>query len=229
MGGVNVKITMIERVLQLVAPHPCSGCAKVGTLLCHNCKNNIIEEPFFGCILCGKPKLSGICDFHQTPLARAFTVGSRTGTLEILINKYKFEHAKAAVFPLAELLDETLPVLPSGIEIIPIPTVRSHIRERGYDQVDLLARQFGSLRNIPITRAITRRNKATQHKVGKNEREAQAGAAFVLPEGYSLQGKVVLLLDDVVTTGATLQAAATLLQGAGATVWAASLAYQPLD
>lgn len=229
MGGVNVKITMIERVLRIVAPHPCSGCAKVGTLLCHDCKNNIIEEPFFGCILCGSPKIGGICGFHQAPLSRAFTVGQRTGTLEILINKYKFEHAKSAVFPLAELLNESLPVLPSDIALVPIPTVRSHIRERGYDQVDILAQQFGFLRNIPVTRAIARRNKATQHKVGRDERETQAEAAFVLSDDYSLNGRTLLLLDDVVTTGATLQAAAALLRNAGATVWAASLAYQPLD
>jgi ComF family protein len=229
MGGVNVKITMIERVLQLVAPHPCSGCAKVGTLLCHNCKNNIIEEPFFGCILCGKPKLSGICDFHQTPLARAFTVGSRTGTLEILINKYKFEHAKAAVFPLAELLHEALPQLPSDIQIIPVPTVTSHIRQRGYDHIDLIARYLASMRQLPISRVLLRKTKDTQHTVNKYNRIKQARNAFRLRPNTLLEGQIVLLLDDVVTTGSTLSAAAKLLHDAGATVWVATLAYQPLD
>lgn len=229
MGGENVKNTIVERVLQIVAPHPCSGCVKVGTLLCHDCKNNIVHEPFFGCILCAAPQISGICGIHNSPISRAFTVGTRTGALKTLINRYKFEHTKAALYPLAELLDEALPLFPSSIELVPIPTVRSHIRERGYDHVDLLARQFSAIREIPIMRALRRQNNKTQHVVGKSERESQAKDAFTMRPGFSVQGKTLLLLDDIVTTGATLQAAAITLRNAGAIVWVATLAYHPLD
>lgn len=229
MGGENVKNTIVERVLQIVAPHPCSGCAKVGTLLCPDCKNNIIHEPFLGCILCAAPQISGICRVHDSPIARAFTVGARTGTLKTLINRYKFEHTKAAVYPLAELFDEMLPILPSTIELVPIPTVRSHIRERGYDHVDLLVRQLSIVRELPVARVLRRRSNKTQHIVGKRERESQAEGAFVVRPGFLLKGKTLLLVDDIVTTGATLQAAALVLRNAGATVWVATLAYQPLD
>jgi len=229
MGGVNVKNTMVERVLHIIAPHPCSGCGKVGVVLCEDCKNDIISEPFLGCILCGVPQRDGICPSHTSSITRSFTVSERIGALEQLINRYKFEHVKAAALPLAQLLDETLPLFPEVIELIPIPTVRSHIRERGYDQVELLARFISSMRDIPIRRVLMRRTNKTQHTVGRDERLMQASDAFCLKSPSFLHGKTVLLLDDVVTTGATLESAAKLLKAAGATVWTATLARQPLD
>ncbi len=229
MGGVNVKITMTERVLQIVAPHPCSGCAKVGTILCHNCKYDIIHEPFLGCILCGKPQIDGICAHHDAPIEKALTVSSRTGALEVTINRLKFQNTKAAARALAELFVEFLPILPSGIQIVPIPTVRSHIRQRGYDQVDLIARRLAYLRELPINRALIRTTNDTQHLVGKEARQEQSLKAFSLNDKVSLKGVHVLLLDDIVTTGSTLLAAANLLHEAGATIWVATLAYQPLD
>ena len=96
MGGLNVKITMIQRVLQTVAPHPCSGCAKIGTLLCDDCKYDINHEPFLGCILCAKPHEDGICADHLTAFSQVFVAGERTGALEVLINALKFHNTKAA-------------------------------------------------------------------------------------------------------------------------------------
>ena len=231
MGGLNVKITMIERVLQIVAPHPCSGCAKVGSVLCDDCKYDIISEPFMGCILCGRPEISGICVAHDSSIARAFTVSSRTGSLEAAINRLKFQNTKAAAGTLAELLHTSLPLLPSDIQIVPIPTVRSHIRQRGYDHVALIVRHLAAFRGVPITQALRRKSNATQHTVGKKERIAQSKQAFTLSEASknALSGQLVLLVDDIVTTGSTLQSAAKLLHEAGATVWVATLAYQPLD
>jgi ComF family protein len=229
MGGVNVKITMIERVLQIIAPHPCSGCGKMGAILCEDCKYDIIHEPFLGCILCGTPQKDGICSLHASSIQRAFTVGLRTGALEDVINRLKFHNTKAAGYTLGGLLDDALPILPRGIYIVPIPTVTSHIRQRGYDQVEVIVRQFATLRNLPIKRFLKRATKDTQHVVGKSTRQKQSAKAFALRPGARVKGANILLIDDVVTTGSTLSAAADILSKAGATVWVAALAYQPLD
>jgi len=229
MGGINVKITMIERILRILAPHPCSGCGKLGTILCLDCKYNITHEPFVGCILCGKPENNGICTSHNSPIERAFTVSSRTGALEDAINRLKFHNTKAAAASLAELFHESLPSLPADIQLVPIPTVRSHIRQRGYDHVELIVSQFAALRHLPIARPLLRKTRTTQHTVGKDARRSQSAEAFGLNEDDSLLGTRVLLVDDIVTTGSTLVAAAQLLKNAGATVWVATLAYQPLD
>lgn len=230
MGGLNVKNTIVERVLQIIAPHPCSGCGKVGVVLCDDCKYDIIHEPFLGCSLCGAPQPLGICESHGASIARAFIVGQRQGALQDVINRLKFNNVKAATLPLAELLNEYLPCLPDDIQIVPIPTVRSHIRQRGYDQVALLAQQLADIRTIPLHNALRRVTNATQHTaVTKNVRKQQAHQAFSLDTDADLNGKTVLLVDDIVTTGSTLTAAADILSRAGATVWVAALAYQPLD
>ena len=229
MGGLNVKNTMTERVLQIIAPHPCSGCGKVETILCEDCKYDIINEPFVGCILCGAYTPYGICETHNSPIQRAFTVSTRSGALEEVINRLKFSHAKGAARSLAELLDAALPYMPSSALVTVIPTVRSHIRERGYDHIELIARQFTQLRGRVLTPLLTRRTRTTQHTVNRAIRKVQAGAAFEALSATDVGGRIVLLLDDIVTTGSTLQAAADVLKKAGATVWVATLAYQPLD
>jgi len=227
MGGKNVKNTIVERVLQIIAPHPCSGCAKVGVILCQDCKYDIIHEPFLGCILCGKPSPGGVCTAHNSPMTRAFTVSARTGTLEKVINRLKFQHTKQAARCLADLLHQSLPQLPKNTPVIPVPTVRAHIRQRGYDHLELIVRHFATLRSLPLLRAIERTSNATQHTVGRNTRAMQAQRAFRLKDGMQFNGETVLLVDDIVTTGSTLSAAAQLLKDAGAIVWVATLAYQP--
>jgi len=229
MGGLNVKNTIVERVLHIVAPHLCFGCGKVGVILCDNCKYDIIHEPFLGCILCGSPEKDGICQKHDSFIQRAFTISERNGPLEETINRLKFQRTKAAALPLAELLDEYLPYLPGGIILVPIPTVRSHIRQRGYDHVELLTRHLATLRDISMINLLRRVTTTTQHTVGRKEREIQSQDAFAINTNTNLEGMLVLLIDDIVTTGSTLQAAARALSGAGATVWVATLAYQPLD
>lgn len=229
MGGLNVKNTIVEQVLRVIAPHPCCGCGKLGTVLCDDCKYDIIYEPFAGCILCGRPQSDGICNEHNSPIERAFTVSQRSGVLEDVINKFKFQHVKAAASPLADLFNEHLPILPAGVCIVPIPTVRSHIRQRGYDQVELMVQRLAAVRGLPVLRILQRATRTTQHTVGRVERKQQALEAFTFDAAQAVRGKIVLLIDDIVTTGATLEAAAKVLSDAGARIWVATLAYQPLD
>ena len=231
MGGINVKNTIVERVPGIVAPHPCFGCGKIGTLLCDYCKYNIISEPFVGCFICALPNQNGICLQHISPISRCFIVGQREGVLEALINSLKFSHTKAAAYSAALLLHESLPLLPLSTVIVPIPTVSGHIRQRGYDQTLLIAQHFAWLRALPIKRLLTRQNKATQHLLGKDDRLKEAGGAFKLDT--TIRGVApdvpILIIDDIITTGATVSAAANVLKCYSSQVWVGALAYQPLD
>lgn len=230
MGGLNVKNTIVERALQVIAPHYCLGCGKVGSLLCSYCKYNIGEEPFLGCIICGLPSRSGICSVHDSTLERSFIVSERSGVLEATINGLKFHNSKAAAKELAILLDQRLPLLPTNTLIVPIPTVRSHIRQRGYDQVELIARHLSNMRGISIAPLLKRVGTATQHELGKEERRVAAQKAFTLNRMLSVQeGILLLVLDDIITTAATVSAAAETLKPLKGIVMVGALAYQPLD
>jgi len=231
MGGVNVKNTMIEALMQKVAPHPCFGCGKIGTPLCHNCKNNITTEPFVGCILCGKVSPEGLCAQHDAPICKAWVVGERRTVLRRVIDAYKFENVKAASRSLINLLDDTLPVLAVDTVIVPIPTASSHVRQRGYDHLEILARLLSQTRELPTVHLLQRLSTKTQHQLNKRERQQEAVSAFGINKALALDFNTpLLLLDDIITTGSTVASAAQVLSSAGyKTIFVAALAYQPLD
>ena len=220
---------MIDRLLSVVAPHLCCGCGKIGTLLCPNCKYDISTHRLTGCIVCKRPNLVGICMDHNITYKRAWVVGERRDTLRRLIGGFKFQNMKAAATVLAELLNDRLPSLPREIVIVPIPTAPAHIRERGYDHILLIAKYLADSRRLPVETIIGRNNTATQHHANRKDRLTQAQTAFRLNHPPD-PNKIYLLIDDVVTTGATIQQAALLLKNAGATdIWVAAIARQPLD
>lgn len=230
MGGLNVKNTIVERGLQVLAPHYCFSCGKVGSILCDYCKYDIVSEPFLGCIVCGLPSRDGICSKHDSSVERSYVVSERGGPLEAIINSLKFHNLKAAALSLAELLNERLPLLPKDTVIVPIPTVSSHIRQRGYDQVELIARHLAQLRSLPLKHMLVRVGKETQHTLDRRHREIAAEKAFVFNSSIKgVKNVPILLIDDIITTGSTVSQAASQLTSYGSTVWVAAVAYQPLD
>lgn len=222
---------MLDALMAFVAPHHCSGCDKSGTLLCLHCKYDIINEPFALCSSCGKslagPK--GICSNCTVNYQRAWCVADRRDQLERLINSYKFTNARAAYRSLTDLLDTRLPELPDNTVVVPIPTVSSHIRQRGYDHMLLIAREFAKRRKLQLHTGLERATSTKQRAAGRAQRIAQAKAAFAHPKPLD-PTNIYLLVDDVVTTGSTMQYAAKTLIDAGAkSVWVASISRQPLD
>lgn len=225
----NVKITMIDTLLSHLAPHPCYSCGKLGSILCDYCKYDIVSGDFIGCIVCGGLVcLDGVCSTCASVLSKAWCVGDRTDVLRKIIDDYKFERTYEAHKILAALLAARLPILPSDCVIVPIPTISSHIRQRGYDHTLLIAKELARLKDIQVTSLLTRKTNSIQRGQTRKERFRQAKTAFLAAK--PAKDKTILLLDDIVTTGATLQAAATALRENGAKeVWAAVVARQPID
>jgi ComF family protein len=221
---------MIDTLLSIVAPHHCSGCGQIGTLLCDNCKYDIIDEHENVCIVCKKPASNrGVCAHCRVPYERAWTVGERSGSLQRLIGQYKFTYARAAYKPLSDLLDRTISQLPIGTIIVPVPTIASHVRERGYDHILLIAIRFAHIRGLKLHKSLKRSSQTTQRHTSANTRRQQAKRAFEV-RGVIDPAATYLLIDDVATTGATLEFASKELKKAGAQhVWVAAIAYQTLD
>src|SRR3989344_1423885 len=222
---------MIDRLLGFVAPHHCCGCGKIGTLLCSNCEYDIISEPFETCVNCDRQLASakGVCQRCRVAYDRAWCVGRRHDTLQHIIGHYKFTNAKAAHHNLARLLDKRLPQLPSTTVVVPVPTVSLHIRQRGYDHMLLMAKTLSKLRGISVSTDLERQTSTKQRDATRSVRIKQAKAAFICCRPLD-PDITYLLIDDVVTTGATVNYAAAALKAAGATkVWMATISRQPLD
>ena len=221
---------MIDKILSYIAPHHCCSCDRIGTILCDNCKYNITSEIKPRCVVCGRPtRLGNLCTSCQVPYEKVWVVGERAGALQRVIGLYKFERAKSAYKVLGDLLLEILPDLPDDTIIVPIPTVSSHIRERGYDHMLLIAKYIAKSRNLKYQTVLDRITTTKQRQSSAKKRALQAKNAFEVV-GKIDKNVPYLLIDDVMTTGATIKYASKTLQKAGANhVWVAIIARQTLD
>jgi ComF family protein len=220
---------MINNLLQVIAPHHCYGCGKTGAILCENCKYDIEQDSIDACIMCMTPSQPGICKRCETSYSRAWFVGERTDALHDVIDALKFDRVIDAADTIASLLDARLPVLPASTVLVPVPTIRSHVRQRGYDHTLRIAKRLAKLRGLRIEQIIVRYNQRPQRGLSKKERLKQASETFFIC-GDIDQTVNYLVVDDVVTTNATLRYCAEALREAGASdVWVAVAARQPLD
>lgn len=220
---------MVEPLLRHIAPHYCCSCERIGTVLCEYCKYDISSEQLEVCLVCRSPVRGGeaLCKHHVLPYSRAWCAGERSDSLQALIDAYKFDHKRETYQPLGSILDAAVPTLPADIVVVPVPTIKKHIRQRGFDHTEQITRLLAKKRKLTQRSPIERIVSSSQFGKSRRERHAQAKVAFRCTE--SLSGRY-LLVDDVFTTGATLEFAAKALRDAGAEdVWVAVIARQPLE
>lgn len=140
----------------------------------------------------------------------------------------KYRNLRAMAVPLAHLLYDYLVAYPLPTEVVvPVPLHHRRLRERGYSQSGLLAAALGKLANLPLNdRCLIRVRHAPPQTRTSNvdERRTNVIDAFACRD-RGLQGKQVLLIDDVATSGATLDACAAAARAGGATsVWGLTVA-----
>ncbi len=139
------------------------------------------------------------------------------------IHQLKYRNLRALAVPLAKLLQDYLITNPiPGEVMVPVPLHQKRLRERGYHQSRLLAGELGKLINLPVVADYLIRQRHTPPQARTStveERRSNVANAFTC-RNYRLQYKQVLLIDDVTTSGATLNACASALKVVGATsVW----------
>lgn len=138
------------------------------------------------------------------------------GMAKQVVARYKFLRARAAAGPIAEALEHTVPFLPSDTLVTFVPTATRRLRQRGYDQAELIAKEFARARGLRCVRLVTRVSQARQVGATKKQREYQLARAFLVVKPGVCLGRSVIVFDDVVTTGSTLEAIAKVLRSAGA-------------
>ncbi len=218
--------------LDLLFPQKCLGCGKEGFLICPDCQKSLARIIPPVCPRCGRPQPSGIICFHCVNWQNGID-GIRSpfrfdGLVRQAIHQLKYKNLRSLSGPMAAILKDYLLQNPLPAEIlVPVPLHRKRLRERGYNQSELLARELGKMTGIPVASDILVRVKhmLPQAKTRSvEERRENVQQAFECT-GSRQQKKQILLIDDVFTSGATLEACALALKSGGATsVWGLVLA-----
>ncbi len=220
-AAAPLGVRLVQGLLDLLFPPRCIGCRKMGVWLCPSCLAQVgrVEGP--SCERCGRPlHTPGLCRSCRTggwPLVGLQSPFFFEGVIQRAVHELKYRGRRVLAEPLGELLAAHLAALPWPTSAIaPIPLHRERERARGYNQAALLARALSARCGWPLLDGGLVRWRNTRPQVGLDgaSRLENVRGAFrwASPEPPPRR---VLLLDDVCTTGATMEACAEALLKAG--------------
>ena len=217
--------------VDLLYPPLCGGCSQRGARWCEDCKKNIVPIPEPKCGICGLPQSkAGVCFSCQK--TRPAYQSSQSwlvfeGPIRNALHRIKYRQDLGLGDVLAAEMLEYVNHLDWQIDmVIPVPLGKKRFKERGYNQVGLIARPLALAKGWNYAPRSLKRVKETASQVGlsADERKENVRSAFVA-DRRKVDGKSVLVIDDVSTTGATLNSCAEALNNGGAReVYALSLA-----
>ena len=223
---------LVELAVDSLFPRRCVGCGRIGRFLCSECLGGLPRLPGPLCPICGRPQASGIvcpgCWQRQTQIDGIRSLFSFDEVVRKAIHQLKYRNFKAISPCLAELLADYLRSnsLP-GEALVYVPLHPGRLRERGYNQSALLARELGGRIDLPVVEDClvrVRHARPQVRAVDVEERRRNVADAFVCRD-ERVKGKQIILIDDVCTSGATLESCAAALKDGGAmSVWGLTLA-----
>jgi len=210
-----------SQFLDILLPPRCVGCRRGGVWLCTEClaQISLVEPPF--CARCGDAIVAdGLCARCRTSPLQIECIRSVVyleGVLHEAVHRLKYHGLTALASPLGGLMAGYWIQHPMPADVVvPVPLHAARLRERGYNQAALLAREMARRVGLVVDEQTLMRLRATapQVKLNAGQRKENVCDAFRC-SGNFLAGKQVLLIDDVCTTGATLEACAVALYEGG--------------
>lgn len=217
---ISVRVIK-ESVIHFLFPHICSGCGSdllgTGTTLCLHCMDalpetnfelhsgNPVEKKFWGRL----PLINAAAQYYFT----------KESLIQNLVHQVKYKRNKELGLQLGRLMGFSISKS-NRFDVdmlIPLPLFPAKEKRRGYNQSMLLCEGIASVMNVAIRNDIIVRPQftETQTRKGRVERWVNMEGKFVLQKPGAIQGKHVLLVDDVITTGATLESCGAELLKAG--------------
>lgn len=212
------RVPLLRAILDLLFPPRCVSCGAGGYWLCDACTDQVV---FF------EPPWPTLVD-ELWPLQAVRCAAHLSGPLRKAIHHFKYGGLRDLGAILGQILTDCWDADPLPVQVIvPVPLHPQRERERGYNQSMLLAHELAQHTGLPVAEGVLLRVQSTPPQVGLNasERAANVRNAFRC-RTEDLRGKRVLLLDDVLTTGATARSCArALIQGKASAVWGLVLAH----
>lgn len=221
-------------ILHLFLPNTCCACrrdlpCRSSEPLCAACLQQVRPVGTLYCVRCGKPLPDGgahcwQCRHHTGPRWKCAVIRSAVvfgPQVRELIHAFKYAQQQQWTAYLAGWMNTAWNKYPDLAEaqlLIPVPLHRKKLKSRGYNQSLLLAEALARQRCLPVDSTSLQRvrNTPSQTKFGREGRLKNMSGAFTCVQPEKVKGKIVLLIDDVATTGATLEGCAQALKEAGA-------------
>lgn len=216
-----MKASFLSAAADWLFPPRCGGCGRLGSHWCPECvaSTQILHEPV--CAHCGYPlpEPHAECPACLPPTfafvsARAW--GGYAGALRRAILKLKHKRNRGLGVALSQPLAQQYPASWRVEGVLPVPLSPRRVAQRGFNQVELLAVPLAQQLGLPLVSGLLQRQRDTlpQMDLDMQQRWANVNDAFVASP--QVAGRRLLLVDDIMTTGATLHAAARALRAAGA-------------
>jgi competence protein ComFC len=224
-------------LLDLFFPKFCLSCQREGNYLCEDCSATI--DILYWCFcLCEKPQRipeAGKCRSCQKKSLNGlyFAASYKDNLVKKLIHKFKYDpYVKELALPLDSLIITHFNLIQKNFAtektlLIPIPLSKKKLKRRGFNQSEEIAKELSKNLGIPLSSDILVKVKETlsQMELSKEEREQNIKGVFEIKNAEKIKGKEIMLVDDVYTTGSTMEEAARVLKQAGAReVWGITVA-----
>lgn len=218
-------MAVLDKLIGLIAPPNCLVCGQEGSTLCSECAKAQLVPYGERCFSCGAISPSArTCEKCRPGAPRYVWVSTNyEAAARELVKIYKFGHQRAAGDSLASLMIGTLlrfneiqELRDLNYLIVPVPTATSRIRQRSFDHSSYLARRIARKLKTRHLNALARIGQTRQVGAERSVRLAQPAGNYLVRYPNLVEGRNILLIDDVVTTGATLRASTKALRAAGA-------------
>ena len=216
----------LQPIFDLLFPQQCVICKRGGHVLCSQCLGTFqaLSPPYCPhcCTTLSPPAPCRNCQYRTLRLSMLRVSGHYEGSLRLCIHAFKYDGQKRLAEPLGKWLAQAYREY--GLQadlLIPVPLHKERERLRGYNQAALLGRQCAMILGVPLREDILIRYRATavQAELRARERQQNVAGAFICHPLFTtgaLFGRTILMIDDVCTTGSTLEASAAPLFAAGA-------------
>ena len=222
----------LRRCCDLLLPAVCLLCSKrlpaesSATDFCPECRAGIPRPAAALCPVCAVAHRSLIPTQHHCeaclrdppPFARVYAAAPYGGILQDAVQSFKYHGQLALEQPLGKLLGASLraAALPRPHLLVPVPLHVDRLRQRGYNQALQLARQIGREFDVPVAADLLRRIRATEPQQGLDATSRRSNLRGAFAVARPVPGRRLILVDDVMTTGATVRECASVLRQAGA-------------
>lgn len=229
----NNKI--ISSFFDLIFPITCLSCRQEGQWLCNDCLRKIAWQPQQKCLHCGEinrwGEFCGEC-YPYYALDGLLVASYYDGAVKELIKTCKYHFAESVgqvlgnllILSMGHLLDKPSSTLPKFLPwsknlLVPVPLAKRRYNWRGFNQAAVIAEQFGNYFNLTLADHLERQHRPAQAHLSRQARRQNLQQVFTWT-GKDLLGKNIILIDDVATTGTTLNECAKALKSRGAKqVW----------